>query len=134
MYLTPNIINKPVLHLKLVLHQVLFALFLLYTLVAHLEFLWRTVHGVFYLVSDVNPLLSLGDLEEAEDVVQDTPNSYLMCVSENWDKQSKELTIGLVVNTVFSGFLEYILRKKTNESWLEHMMLGKLFNRFRAFI
>ncbi|XP_066511228.1 DNA mismatch repair protein Msh3 isoform X2 [Hoplias malabaricus] len=46
---------------------------------------------------DVNPLLTLGDLEQAEDVVQDTPNSYLMCVSENWDKQSKELTMGLVV-------------------------------------
>uniref|UniRef100_A0AAR2K626 DNA mismatch repair protein MSH3 n=1 Tax=Pygocentrus nattereri TaxID=42514 RepID=A0AAR2K626_PYGNA len=46
---------------------------------------------------DVNPLLTLGDLEQAEDVVQDMPNSYLMCVSENWDKQSKELTIGLVV-------------------------------------
>ncbi|XP_036454840.1 DNA mismatch repair protein Msh3 [Colossoma macropomum] len=46
---------------------------------------------------DVNPLLTLGDLEQAEDVVQDMPNSYLICVSENWDKQSKELTIGLVV-------------------------------------
>ncbi|KAM9446339.1 DNA mismatch repair protein Msh3 [Clarias gariepinus] len=46
---------------------------------------------------DVNPLLKLGDLEQAEDVVQDTPSSYLMCVSESWDKHSKELTVGLVV-------------------------------------
>ncbi|XP_062873716.1 DNA mismatch repair protein Msh3 isoform X2 [Trichomycterus rosablanca] len=46
---------------------------------------------------DVNPLLKLGDLEQAEDIVQDTPNSYLMCVSETWEKQSKDLTVGLVV-------------------------------------
>uniref|UniRef100_A0A4W4FW61 DNA mismatch repair protein MSH3 n=1 Tax=Electrophorus electricus TaxID=8005 RepID=A0A4W4FW61_ELEEL len=46
---------------------------------------------------DVNPVLKLGDLEQAEDVVQDAPNSYLMCVKESWDRQSKELTVGLVV-------------------------------------
>ncbi|MCI4392604.1 hypothetical protein PGIGA_G00147770 [Pangasianodon gigas] len=46
---------------------------------------------------DVNPLLKLGDLEQAEDVVQDTASSYLMCVYESWEKQSKELTVGLVV-------------------------------------
>ncbi|XP_031426428.1 DNA mismatch repair protein Msh3 [Clupea harengus] len=46
---------------------------------------------------DVNPLLKLGDLEDAEDVVQDAPNNYLMCVYETWDKQSKELIVGVVV-------------------------------------
>ncbi|XP_036382705.1 DNA mismatch repair protein Msh3 [Megalops cyprinoides] len=45
---------------------------------------------------DVNPLLKLGDLEEAEDVVLDAPNNYLMCVYESWDGQAKELTVGLV--------------------------------------
>ncbi|XP_076854159.1 DNA mismatch repair protein Msh3 isoform X2 [Brachyhypopomus gauderio] len=46
---------------------------------------------------DVNPLLKLGDLEQAEDVVQDSANSYLMCVNESWDRRSRELTVGLVV-------------------------------------
>ncbi|KAJ8380672.1 hypothetical protein SKAU_G00014500 [Synaphobranchus kaupii] len=45
---------------------------------------------------DVNPLLTLGDLEEAKDVVLDAPNNYLMCVTENWDGKTKELTMGLV--------------------------------------
>uniref|UniRef100_A0A8C9VVR1 DNA mismatch repair protein MSH3 n=1 Tax=Scleropages formosus TaxID=113540 RepID=A0A8C9VVR1_SCLFO len=31
---------------------------------------------------DMNPLLKLGELEDAEDVVVDAPNSYLMCLSE----------------------------------------------------
>nr|XP_023679827.1 DNA mismatch repair protein Msh3 isoform X1 [Paramormyrops kingsleyae] len=44
---------------------------------------------------DMNPLLKPGDLEEAADVV-DTPNSYLMCVSESWDSVKKQLTVGLV--------------------------------------
>lgn len=48
-------------------------------------------------ISDVNPLLKLGDFEQADDVVQDTASSYLMCVSESWEKQSKELTVGMVV-------------------------------------
>ncbi|KAJ8285541.1 hypothetical protein GJAV_G00027990 [Gymnothorax javanicus] len=46
---------------------------------------------------DVNPLLKLQDLEEAADVVVDAPNNYLMCVSENLDSKSKDLTVGLVV-------------------------------------
>lgn len=53
-------------------------------------------------VSDVNPLLKLGDLEQVEDVVQDTGSSYLMCVCESWEKQSKELTVGMVVRAFFS--------------------------------
>ncbi|TSM85999.1 DNA mismatch repair protein Msh3 [Bagarius yarrelli] len=46
---------------------------------------------------DVNPLLKPEDLEQAEDVVQDTASSYLMCVSESWEKHSKDLTVALVV-------------------------------------
>lgn len=58
-----------------------------------------------HCISDMNPLLKLGDLEQVEDVVQDTASSYLMCVSESWEKQSKELTVGLVVRCfVFSFF------------------------------
>lgn len=48
-------------------------------------------------LSDVNPLLKLRDLEQAEHIMQDTTNSYLMCVSEIRGKQSKDLTVGLVV-------------------------------------
>uniref|UniRef100_A0AAY4C624 DNA mismatch repair protein MSH3 n=1 Tax=Denticeps clupeoides TaxID=299321 RepID=A0AAY4C624_9TELE len=47
---------------------------------------------------DVNPLLKMGDLEEAEDVVQDSSSNYLMCVSESWGRQSKELVVGMVVS------------------------------------
>lgn len=56
-------------------------------------------------VSDVNPLLKLGDLEQTEDVVQDTASSYLMCVSESWEKQSKEPTVGLVVRVYIYIFV-----------------------------
>nr|XP_015218552.1 PREDICTED: DNA mismatch repair protein Msh3 [Lepisosteus oculatus] len=45
---------------------------------------------------DVNPLLKLGDLEEAEDVVLDSPNNYLLCVSESWDSRRQELSVGIV--------------------------------------
>ncbi|XP_058842608.1 DNA mismatch repair protein Msh3-like [Acipenser ruthenus] len=50
---------------------------------------------------DVNPLLKLGDLEEAEDVVvEDAPNNYLLCICESWgsskDRKRQELTIGMV--------------------------------------
>ncbi|XP_041756448.2 DNA mismatch repair protein Msh3 isoform X1 [Coregonus clupeaformis] len=46
---------------------------------------------------DVNPVYSLVDVEEGEcDVVTDPPESYLLCFSETWDKQSKQLIIGLV--------------------------------------
>uniref|UniRef100_A0A671KX91 DNA mismatch repair protein MSH3 n=1 Tax=Sinocyclocheilus anshuiensis TaxID=1608454 RepID=A0A671KX91_9TELE len=61
----------------------------------------RQLHALYtkstLVGEDVNPLLKLGDLEQAEDVVQDSGNSYLMCVSESFDKQSKELTVGMVV-------------------------------------
>uniref|UniRef100_A0A8C9RHN6 DNA mismatch repair protein MSH3 n=1 Tax=Scleropages formosus TaxID=113540 RepID=A0A8C9RHN6_SCLFO len=45
---------------------------------------------------DMNPLLKLGELEDAEDVVVDAPNSYLMCLSESFNKKTKELTLGIV--------------------------------------
>ncbi|XP_073806847.1 DNA mismatch repair protein Msh3 isoform X9 [Danio rerio] len=61
----------------------------------------RQLHALYtkstLVGEDVNPLLKLGDLEQAEDVVQDSGNNYLMCVSESFDKQSKELTVGMVV-------------------------------------
>ncbi|KAF7653579.1 hypothetical protein LDENG_00081240 [Lucifuga dentata] len=47
---------------------------------------------------DVNPVCILGEVEEGgcADVVSDPPDSYLLCVSENWDKLRKQLTVGLV--------------------------------------
>ncbi|XP_056134505.1 DNA mismatch repair protein Msh3 [Lampris incognitus] len=47
---------------------------------------------------DVNPVCSLGNVEDGggDDVVSDPPDSYLLCVSENWDKLRKQLTVGLV--------------------------------------
>ncbi|XP_034026554.1 DNA mismatch repair protein Msh3 isoform X2 [Thalassophryne amazonica] len=47
---------------------------------------------------DVNPVCRLGDVDEGscEDVVLDPPDSFLLCISENWDKLGKQLTVGLV--------------------------------------
>lgn len=47
---------------------------------------------------DVNPVCRLGDVEGGVcgDVVTDPPDSFLLCVSENWDKLKKQLTVGLV--------------------------------------
>ncbi|KAM9744377.1 DNA mismatch repair protein Msh3 isoform 1-T1 [Menidia menidia] len=47
---------------------------------------------------DVNPVCRLEDVEEGGcgDVVADPPDSYLLCISESWDKQRKQLTVGLV--------------------------------------
>ncbi|XP_026199618.1 DNA mismatch repair protein Msh3 isoform X2 [Anabas testudineus] len=47
---------------------------------------------------DVNPVCRLGDVEEggSGDVVLDPPDSFLLCISENWDKLKKQLTVGLV--------------------------------------
>uniref|UniRef100_A0A7N8WSD4 DNA mismatch repair protein MSH3 n=1 Tax=Mastacembelus armatus TaxID=205130 RepID=A0A7N8WSD4_9TELE len=47
---------------------------------------------------DVNPVCRLGDVEEggSGDVVLDPPDSFLLCISENWDKLRKQLTVGLV--------------------------------------
>uniref|UniRef100_A0A8B9H1I2 DNA mismatch repair protein MSH3 n=1 Tax=Astyanax mexicanus TaxID=7994 RepID=A0A8B9H1I2_ASTMX len=73
---------------------------------------------------DVNPLLKLGDLEQAEDVVQDPPTSYLMCVSENWDKLSKELTVGLVVVQPSTGDVMLdCFKDNTSRSELEARVL-----------
>ncbi|XP_059193474.1 DNA mismatch repair protein Msh3 isoform X4 [Centropristis striata] len=47
---------------------------------------------------DVNPVCRLRDEEEGGcgDVVLDPPESFLLCVSETWDKPKKQLTVGLV--------------------------------------
>ncbi|KAM8886774.1 DNA mismatch repair protein Msh3 isoform 2-T2 [Spinachia spinachia] len=47
---------------------------------------------------DVNPICRRGDVEEGccGDVVSDPPDSFLLCISENWDKPKKQLTVGLV--------------------------------------
>ncbi|XP_041644145.1 DNA mismatch repair protein Msh3 isoform X2 [Cheilinus undulatus] len=47
---------------------------------------------------DVNPVCRLGNEEEGAcgDVVSDPPDSFLVCISENWDKLKKQLTVGLV--------------------------------------
>uniref|UniRef100_A0A672MPZ6 DNA mismatch repair protein MSH3 n=1 Tax=Sinocyclocheilus grahami TaxID=75366 RepID=A0A672MPZ6_SINGR len=43
----------------------------------------------------------------SEDVAQDNGNNYLMCVSESFDKQSKELTTGMVVRNHCSVTIPY---------------------------
>uniref|UniRef100_A0A4W6C4U5 DNA mismatch repair protein MSH3 n=1 Tax=Lates calcarifer TaxID=8187 RepID=A0A4W6C4U5_LATCA len=47
---------------------------------------------------DVNPVCKLGNVEDGDcgDVVLDPPDSFLLCISENWDKLKKQLTVGLV--------------------------------------
>ncbi|XP_077943258.1 DNA mismatch repair protein Msh3 isoform X2 [Gasterosteus aculeatus] len=47
---------------------------------------------------DVNPICRRGDVEEGGcgDVGSDPPDSFLLCISENWDKPKKQLTVGLV--------------------------------------
>ncbi|XP_078107204.1 LOW QUALITY PROTEIN: DNA mismatch repair protein Msh3 [Sander vitreus] len=47
---------------------------------------------------DVNPVCRLGDVEEGGcgDLVLDPPDSFLLCISESWDKLKKQLTVGLV--------------------------------------
>ncbi|XP_041855625.1 DNA mismatch repair protein Msh3 [Melanotaenia boesemani] len=47
---------------------------------------------------DVNPVCRLEDVAEGgcDDVVSDPPDSFLLCISENWDKLKKQLTVGLV--------------------------------------
>uniref|UniRef100_A0A3Q3EMV4 DNA mismatch repair protein MSH3 n=1 Tax=Kryptolebias marmoratus TaxID=37003 RepID=A0A3Q3EMV4_KRYMA len=47
---------------------------------------------------DVNSVVRLEDVGEGgcADVVLDPPESFLLCISENWDKLKKQLTVGLV--------------------------------------
>ncbi|KAE8291893.1 DNA mismatch repair protein Msh3 [Larimichthys crocea] len=47
---------------------------------------------------DVNPVCRLGDVEEGAsgDLMLDPPDSFLLCISENWDKLKKQLTVGMV--------------------------------------
>ncbi|XP_061674044.1 DNA mismatch repair protein Msh3 isoform X2 [Syngnathoides biaculeatus] len=47
---------------------------------------------------DVNPLRSPGDAKEggSHDAVSEPTDSVLLCVSENWDRLKKQLTVGVV--------------------------------------
>ncbi|KAM4579523.1 DNA mismatch repair protein Msh3 isoform 2-T2 [Fundulus diaphanus] len=47
---------------------------------------------------DVNPVCRMADVEEGgfADVVSDPPDSFLLCISENWDKLKKQLSVGVV--------------------------------------
>ncbi|XP_010791268.1 DNA mismatch repair protein Msh3-like, partial [Notothenia coriiceps] len=47
---------------------------------------------------DVNPVGSLGAVDGgvSGDVVSDPLDSFLLCISESWDKVKKQLTVGLV--------------------------------------
>ncbi|XP_024131961.1 DNA mismatch repair protein Msh3 isoform X1 [Oryzias melastigma] len=47
---------------------------------------------------DVNQICSLEDVEEGGhgDIMVDPPDGFLLCISENWDKLKKQLTVGLV--------------------------------------
>lgn len=40
------------------------------------------------------------DEDGCGDVVMDPPDSFLLCISENWDKLKKFLTLGLVVSLI----------------------------------
>lgn len=48
----------------------------------------------------MNPVCKLADEEEGSscDTALDPPESFLLCVSEAWDKLRKQLTVGLVVS------------------------------------
>lgn len=52
----------------------------------------------------MNPVCRLRDGEDGSsgDVVPDPPESFLLCVSETWDKLKKQLTVGLVVSLTTS--------------------------------
>lgn len=46
---------------------------------------------------DVNPVCKVEDLQESGDDIEiDPPQSFLLCISESWDKKQKHLTVGLV--------------------------------------
>lgn len=45
---------------------------------------------------DVNPVCRDIDEQGCEDTGLDAPQSFLLCISENWDKRQKQLTLGLV--------------------------------------
>lgn len=40
------------------------------------------------------------------DVVSDPPDSFLLCISESWDKLKKQLTVGLVVSMMSTDSLK----------------------------
>ncbi|XP_046871390.1 DNA mismatch repair protein Msh3 isoform X2 [Hypomesus transpacificus] len=45
---------------------------------------------------DVNPACCPGDEELGQEVMSDPTEGFLLCLTENWDKLKKQLTIGLV--------------------------------------
>lgn len=65
--------------------------------------------GTLTVVSDVNPVCKLEDVEEGScgDIMSDPPESFLLCISENRDKLKKQLTVGLVVS-LMRDFLIFI--------------------------
>ncbi|XP_077378890.1 DNA mismatch repair protein Msh3 isoform X2 [Festucalex cinctus] len=54
---------------------------------------------------DVNPVCSPDDVTQVgiHDAVSEPPDSILLCVSENWDKLKKQLTVGLVAVQASTG-------------------------------
>ncbi|XP_061755824.1 DNA mismatch repair protein Msh3 isoform X3 [Nerophis ophidion] len=54
---------------------------------------------------DVNPVCRLDDHEEGggHDAVLEPPDSFLLCVSENWNTLKKQLTVGLVAVQPITG-------------------------------
>uniref|UniRef100_A0A8C1ZFL6 DNA mismatch repair protein MSH3 n=1 Tax=Cyprinus carpio TaxID=7962 RepID=A0A8C1ZFL6_CYPCA len=88
----------------------------------------RQLHALYtkstLVGEDVNPLLKLGDLEQAEDVVQDSGNNYLMCVSESFDKQSKDLPFGIqVVQPSIGDLMVDCFKDNVSHSELESRVL-----------
>lgn len=46
---------------------------------------------------DVNPVCKFEGIQEnCDDTGMDPPHSFLLCISESWDKRHKQLTVGLV--------------------------------------
>lgn len=65
----------------------------------------NSIHVWFWILdgfSDVNSVVRLEDVEEGScaDVLLDPPENFLLCISENWDKLKKQLTVGLVVSLI----------------------------------
>lgn len=58
-----------------------------------------------FFFPDVNSVVRLDDVPEGgcADVVPDPPESFLLCISENWDKLRKQLTVGLVVSLLWGA-------------------------------
>lgn len=56
---------------------------------------------IYSFFLDVNPVCRLADVGEgssSSEALLDPPESFLLCISETWDKVRKQLTVGLVVS------------------------------------